>query len=88
MRIGLTLISLFWLTSSQAGTGHTKDMGLMYLLIISTLGLVLLIWNGFDYWKGNKVELKIRFVQYIKKMMVKFRNLEVSISDSDQKVLF
>ena len=57
-----------------AGTGQTNDMGLMYLLILSVLGLILLILNGFDYLSRNRK----RIINKIKKgYFLIFRYFEI-----------
>lgn len=53
-----------------AGTGHTNDMGLMYGLILSVLGFILLFWNGYDYVSKNRKRIQ----NFLKKEMQKMRH--------------
>ena len=39
---------------SYGGTGHTKDMGLTYLLLITFFSLLLLFWNAIDHISKNR----------------------------------
>lgn len=53
-------------------------MGLMYGLILSVLGFILLFWNGYDYLSKNKKRIR----NYLKKEMQKthhfFKRAEVN----------
>lgn len=41
----------------SAGTGQTKDMDLMYFLILSVLGVIILIWDSIDYISKNQKKI-------------------------------
>jgi hypothetical protein len=59
MKRTVILISVFFsiVNNLKAGTGHSKDMDLTYLVILAFFGIVLLIWNGFDYFRKNKLRI-------------------------------
>ena len=58
-------------TGLLAGTGHTKDIDLMYLLLLSLLGLVILIWEGIDFIGKNRQKINLE----IRKKILEFSNL-------------
>ena len=67
MRKVLSALVLLDYVPLYAGTGHTNDMGLMYLLILTVLGLILLFWNGYDYLSKNQKRIRIVLKERCKK---------------------
>jgi hypothetical protein len=61
-----------------AGTGQTNDMGLMYGLILSVLGSILLFWNGYDYLSKNKKRIRNYLKNEVQKMHHFFHRAEVN----------
>lgn len=68
MRNLLSAFVFFKCVTVYAGTGHTNDMGIMYGLILSVLGLILLFWNGFDYLSDNKKQIRDKVRREVQKL--------------------
>jgi len=62
MKVTTCVFALIISIDCVAGTGHAKDMDITYLLILSLLGLILLIWNSIDYLSKNKEKIKSSIV--------------------------
>ena len=75
MKIIASFFTLFISINCIAGTGHSKDMDITYLLVLALIGIILLIWNSIDYLTKNKEKIKSRLITAIDKIKELFRHL-------------
>ena len=54
---------------AKAGTGHAKDLDLAYIIVLILFALIIGIWNGIDFIRKNRGEIKNQFLSLKEKLI-------------------